>query len=174
MTTSQQETPTIPEGMVPWHGGENAPADFGTAVMLRNGTIFEDDEADGWRWRHLGSSLDIIAYTPLAAVPPHPTQNDDTLVERAREVLAAECEKDGFLALAKSTRAGECKTFIRAMIRFGALPPPTRGPDSTVDREAVEEAAHRVIVRWSNGEQSKPLKALIADAILALIPQERA
>jgi hypothetical protein len=36
------------------------------------------------------------------------------------------------------------------------------------ERETVEAAVHATIVRWSNGEQPKPLKAMVADAILAL------
>lgn len=40
--------------------------------------------------------------------------------------------------------------------------------DTLERREAIEEAAHRTIVRWSNGEQPKRLAAMVADAILAL------
>ena len=45
-------------------------------------------------------------------------------------------------------------------------------PARAVSREEVEEAVHRVIVRWSNGEQPQSLRAMIADAILALIGGE--
>lgn len=42
-------------------------------------------------------------------------------------------------------------------------------PTPTVDREAIENAVHGALVRWSNGEQPKPIKSMVADAIIALI-----
>jgi len=37
-------------------------------------------------------------------------------------------------------------------------------------REAIEDAVHGALVRWSNGEQPKPIREMVADAILALLP----
>lgn len=45
---------------------------------------------------------------------------------------------------------------------------PSRDEEGSVDREAIEEAVHRAIVKWSNGDQPKPIKVMVADAILAL------
>jgi len=45
---------------------------------------------------------------------------------------------------------------------------PSRDEEGSVDREAIEEAVHQAIVKWSNGDQPKPIKAMVADAILSL------
>jgi len=37
-------------------------------------------------------------------------------------------------------------------------------------REAIEDAVHGALVRWSNGEQPKPIRAMVADAVLQALP----
>lgn len=58
----------IPAGMVPWHGGDSAPADWdGGAVLLRNGERDNGQAGNDWRHTDLAfedSDTDIIAYTP--------------------------------------------------------------------------------------------------------------
>lgn len=63
-TTPLPDAPTIPEGMVPWHGGDAAPEDWdGGPARMRCG---EDICAIGITdWRHLDNDADIIAYTPV-------------------------------------------------------------------------------------------------------------
>jgi hypothetical protein len=57
------EKPTIPEGFIPWHGGE-CPVASGTVVkcMLVNEIINSPINAITMRWSRIGSSGDIIAY----------------------------------------------------------------------------------------------------------------
>ncbi len=56
-------TPTIPEGFIPWHGGE-CPVASGTMVkcMLVNEVINSLIDAINMRWSRIGSPGDIIAY----------------------------------------------------------------------------------------------------------------
>lgn len=79
----------VPAGMVPWHGGDSAPADWdGGPTLLRDGS-----HGDGEDWRHLvgiddiDSDNDIVAYTPKQATPT------DEAVLGEREACAALCEK---------------------------------------------------------------------------------
>lgn len=65
------EQGAIPEGMVAWHGGDVAPADWdGGPVLFREGHIGEAED-DSWMIGYGGpgpkpSPYDIIAYTPAA------------------------------------------------------------------------------------------------------------
>lgn len=69
----------IPAGMVAWHGGDSAPADWdGGPVLGDDGDLYEADEDGGLDWRHGLSARDIgadlIAYTPrtdVADSQPH-------------------------------------------------------------------------------------------------------
>ncbi|MGI4744941.1 MAG: hypothetical protein ACRYGI_11595 [Janthinobacterium lividum] len=62
---------TIPDGMVPWAGGDSAPADWdGGAVLARDGFVMvKKPGAYQWRRARGGAKQDwdIIAYTPRAA-----------------------------------------------------------------------------------------------------------
>jgi len=71
----QNEGGAIPAGMKPWAGGDGPPADWdGGPVWIRMGELDRDPVNDGpsdSQWNHDGwaSRLDVVAYTPLAAVP---------------------------------------------------------------------------------------------------------
>jgi hypothetical protein len=60
---TQSEQPAIPEGFIPWHGGE-CPVASGTVVecTLMHGEINCPMVAINMRWSHIGSPGDIIAY----------------------------------------------------------------------------------------------------------------
>ncbi len=67
----------IPEGMVPWHGGDSEPDDWdGGPVLWRNCAIAPPLRQDGpVRWAHTdpysrGHDFDIIAYTPASSNTP--------------------------------------------------------------------------------------------------------
>lgn len=72
----------VPAGMVPWHGGDSAPADWnGGPVLFRNGFV---TSGIGSSWSHpwakgvdgepemdgATTPYDIVAYTPVAALQP--------------------------------------------------------------------------------------------------------
>jgi hypothetical protein len=62
---ANQNTDSVLEGMVPWTGGDEAPADWdGGAVKLRDGTITtcKPGEYDTWQWGEEGEGS-IVAYT---------------------------------------------------------------------------------------------------------------
>ncbi len=56
-------TPTIPEGFIPWHGGE-CPVAEGVVgdLVCRNGEIAKKYSLHICLWRHNGGANDIIAY----------------------------------------------------------------------------------------------------------------
>lgn len=67
-----------PAGMVAWHGGNSAPADWDCdgAIMHRDGTLLSASSATQWLadlfeagWTHDGWPGDIVAYTPKQATP---------------------------------------------------------------------------------------------------------
>jgi hypothetical protein len=63
--------PVIPEGMKPWHGGEDAPADWdGGPVRCRCG--LEMRAVGITDWKHLDNDADILAYTPAPFASPEP------------------------------------------------------------------------------------------------------
>ncbi|HEX8555246.1 MAG TPA: hypothetical protein VF695_11110 [Sphingomonas sp.] len=63
----------IPAGMVPWHGGDAAPADWDrrSPVLYRDGRFGDYYGVEGFA--HKGDETDIIAYTPK----PTPAQSGD-------------------------------------------------------------------------------------------------
>jgi hypothetical protein len=83
----------VPEGMVPWAGGDSAPDDWdGGAVMIRDGSIYLHNNHPAGRWLHgqqrvkyypHRDDLDIIAYTPSTSVRSAGER------ERMREIAAA-------------------------------------------------------------------------------------
>ena len=84
---TQQQTEALPEGMVPWAGGDTAPADWdgGPVLIRRQHIVLGMAGQPPSRWMHLGSRDDIIAYTPKRATPsPAPS---DTLGWQSIETL---------------------------------------------------------------------------------------
>lgn len=70
---------TIPEGMVPWAGGDSAPADWdGGPVLLADGD--EWAHKDATTWTHDCGTRNVIAYTP-AASPAHATPDVGEVTE---------------------------------------------------------------------------------------------
>jgi hypothetical protein len=59
----QIPTSTIPEGFIPWHGGE-CPVAEETAVdyVMRDGYVIRESRAKNLRWKHINADCDIIAY----------------------------------------------------------------------------------------------------------------
>lgn len=76
--TPSSDSPAIPEGMKPWHGGDKAPDDWDPLgpVMLADDQILEADE-EPLDWTHCGREgccLEcwcIIAYTPKLTLASH-------------------------------------------------------------------------------------------------------
>lgn len=58
----ERPTVTDPE-WIEWCGGE-CPVRDGVDVEIRHrdGDVFRDDDPHGWRWKHIGSRGDIVAY----------------------------------------------------------------------------------------------------------------
>lgn len=87
-TFNEDAGTVIPAGMVPWHGGESAPADWdGGPVLLADGERWGPYHASpGWATWDLEATNTrrIIAYTPRTST--HSTVGDDARA-RAREVL---------------------------------------------------------------------------------------
>jgi hypothetical protein len=59
----QIPTSTLPEGFIPWLGGERPVAD-GTVVdyVMRDGYVIRESRAKNLRWKHINADCDIIAY----------------------------------------------------------------------------------------------------------------
>lgn len=60
---AQIPTSTIPEGFIPWHGGE-CPVAEGTVVdyVMRDGYVIRESRAENPHWKHINANGDIIAY----------------------------------------------------------------------------------------------------------------
>ncbi len=76
----------IPAGMVPWHGGDAAPADWdGGPVLWSKGPMCKPGGFLSWRYCGTPGVPNIIAYTPkpaLATERPAPSGDVAGLVER--------------------------------------------------------------------------------------------
>lgn len=93
---SKPDEVTVPEGMKPWHGGWESPADYdGGELLMRNGQYRSGSKLPiVWRWnqdqtRPAQSDLDVIAY------PPKPSPDRVTEGELAIEALAQFLHDEG-------------------------------------------------------------------------------
>lgn len=75
----------VPAGMVPWHGGDSAPADYdGGPFLRRNRAMFTPSNGfSAGYWGHCGSGRDIVAYTPKQATPT----DEAVLADHIREQI---------------------------------------------------------------------------------------
>jgi len=122
----------VPEGMVPWAGGDSAPADWdGGPVLNRRGhVVYGMHGQSPSRWMHLASIDDIIAYTPSTpvqsageATPPAPASVADEASERKRAmaIIAKSWADRGFPDSAEQI-AAEDVWVVDAMLAFAARP----------------------------------------------------
>ncbi|AHE52663.1 Lar family restriction alleviation protein [Sphingomonas sanxanigenens] len=127
---------------VPWSGGAGAPVEGDVEVMLRDGPLSGND-VSRYRWGHVGSGTDIIAYRPRLAKPeaageellPCPFCGRKPCLDGERGVWTVMCV---------STECGEHITKHR-MSREGAVsdwnrraPPPSTSV--TIERMSEQEA----------------------------------
>lgn len=83
---SNEQTEALPEGMVPWAGGDSAPEDWDPAgdMLMRSGHRLKGKDGEPF-WAHTHGNGDIIAYTPKLATPSPST---DPLREDVRFLAA--------------------------------------------------------------------------------------
>jgi len=93
-------TPTIPAGMVAWHGGNSAPEDWdGGKVRLRDGSLWptSDHRTIHWGRYDVEVSRQVVAYTPLAAAPKQAEQQGvEALVQELRPLVDAAAGPNGW------------------------------------------------------------------------------
>lgn len=110
---SNEQTEALPEGMVPWAGGDSAPEDYdGGLVLLRDGSeIWPKGIMD---WMHLDNGADIIAYTPKRATPsPAPS---DTLREPWMIALTyALSEADRMESIGAMVKSADLRAALKAL-----------------------------------------------------------
>lgn len=80
----------VPDGMVPWTGGDRAPEDWdGGQVLFRKGTLSRVPTGAVWKlgWGHYYGPGDVIAYTPKPK--PKPAARLSKPTKRMEQILAS-------------------------------------------------------------------------------------
>lgn len=158
--TCHDETPAIPAGMVPWHGGDAAPEDWdGGQVQFRVGKLSQQSHNWAWFWGDPHDDYDIIAYTPVAR--PAATAGEvercpmcevwkATAASEAEAFEDAQSRNRELVATLQSDR-GEVEKYKRALSQIAAYPNYNRiTSDEAGDRQTMIN-----IARATLGETAK-------------------
>ena len=145
---------TVPAGMVAWHGGDSAPANWdGGRVQFRHGGCSILRPGDGLDWRHGAIPHDIVpdGRTEIVAYTPRIIGDSATGEREARDRIVRWIDQaleradkhgstEGLWLLAKQWR------LVRA-----ALTPPATNPigQSGEVEAALKRVRERLQIRWT-------------------------
>lgn len=161
------EHEALPEGMVPWNGGDSAPEAWdGGDTLLRDGS-----EGRGIRWCHKGWSDDIIAYTPKRATPSPST---NTLERREAVYVTVPLAFYEWLGtIERDTRVHDLTPHEQSAL-CAALTPSPRVDEGRNDEDARRDMLNtaRELREHANGDCNAIKQALHWERMAATTPAD--